>query len=225
VHYAPKHAATRSPKVQSTVVSVAVVASAAVALSAAPAQAAPGNVWDAVAACESGGNWAINTGNGFYGGLQFTRSTWLGYGGGAYAATANLASKSEQIAVAERTLASQGPGAWPVCSQRAGLTRSGGITVSRAAPRAAISTSSKLVVDGIMGPKTAARIQQWVGTTPDGIVGPLTRKAIQRKVHVTADGKIGPKTVAAVQSRVGISVDGSRTLNQRTVAAMQKYLN
>lgn len=71
--------------------------------------------WNAIAACESGGNWSINTGNGFYGGLQFTQQTWLGNGGGQYASSANLASPSEQIAVAQRVLASQGIGAWPVC--------------------------------------------------------------------------------------------------------------
>jgi uncharacterized protein YabE (DUF348 family) len=71
--------------------------------------------WDAVAACESGGDWSINTGNGFYGGLQFTISTWDAYGGQAYAPRADLASREAQIAVAERVLASQGAGAWPVC--------------------------------------------------------------------------------------------------------------
>ncbi|TWE13363.1 transglycosylase family protein [Rudaeicoccus suwonensis] len=90
------------------------------------AHAASGSVWNAVAQCESGGNWSINTGNGFYGGLQFTHSTWIGFGGGAYASNANLATPSQQIAIAERVLASQGPGAWPVCSVRAGLTRSNG---------------------------------------------------------------------------------------------------
>ena len=71
--------------------------------------------WDAVAQCESGGNWSINTGNGFYGGLQFTEQTWLAYGGGQYASSANQASQAQQIAVAQRVLAGQGIGAWPVC--------------------------------------------------------------------------------------------------------------
>jgi uncharacterized protein YabE (DUF348 family) len=79
------------------------------------------SVWDRIAACESGGNWATNTGNGYYGGLQFSYGTWLGYGGGAYAPTANLASREEQIAVAERVQAAQGWGAWPVCSVQAGV--------------------------------------------------------------------------------------------------------
>ncbi|MGW0498006.1 transglycosylase family protein [Streptomyces sp. NPDC003007] len=90
------------------------------------AQAADVETWNKVAACESTSNWNINTGNGFYGGLQFTQSTWEAYGGRAYAARADLASKDQQIAVAEKVLDGQGPGAWPVCSVRAGLTRGGG---------------------------------------------------------------------------------------------------
>ncbi|MEV5101791.1 transglycosylase family protein [Streptomyces massasporeus] len=90
------------------------------------AQAADVDTWNKVAACESTSNWSINTGNGFYGGLQFTQSTWEAYGGRAYAARADLASKDQQIAVAEKVLDGQGPGAWPVCSARAGLTRGGG---------------------------------------------------------------------------------------------------
>ncbi|MFF7452662.1 transglycosylase family protein [Kitasatospora sp. NPDC008115] len=94
-------------------------------LSATGASAAPVSTWDAVAQCESGGNWSINTGNGFYGGLQFTASTWKAYGGNAYAPQANQASKAQQISVAEKVLAGQGPGAWPVCSKKAGLTKGG----------------------------------------------------------------------------------------------------
>jgi resuscitation-promoting factor RpfE len=71
--------------------------------------------WDAIAACESGGNWAINTGNGFYGGLQFTPSTWRANGGSG---AANAASREEQIRVAENVLRTQGIGAWPVCGRR-----------------------------------------------------------------------------------------------------------
>ena len=83
----------------------------------APAPVATGRNWDAVALCESGGNWSINTGNGYYGGLQFSSSTWLGFGGGAYAPRADLATKAQQIAVAEKVLEVQGPGAWPTCGR------------------------------------------------------------------------------------------------------------
>ncbi|MFD5746431.1 transglycosylase family protein [Streptomyces sp. NPDC127033] len=94
-------------------------------LAAATAQAAPVDVWEKVAACESTNNWQINTGNGYYGGLQFTQSTWEAYGGTRYAPRADLATRDQQIAVAEKVLKGQGPGAWPACSVRAGLTRGG----------------------------------------------------------------------------------------------------
>ncbi|MFI1396449.1 transglycosylase family protein [Streptomyces sp. NPDC020681] len=84
------------------------------------AQAADSGVWDRIATCESGGNWHINTGNGYYGGLQFSAGTWRAYGGGAYAATADRASKAQQIAVATKVQRAQGWGAWPTCSARAG---------------------------------------------------------------------------------------------------------
>ncbi|MCE3550576.1 transglycosylase family protein [Pseudonocardia sp. RS11V-5] len=95
---------------------VAVAAPVAVA---GTANAADNSTWDAVAQCESGGNWSTNTGNGFYGGLQFTQSTWNAFGGSGSAANA---SKSQQIAVAEKVLAAQGWNAWPVCSKKAGAT-------------------------------------------------------------------------------------------------------
>ncbi|WP_416970736.1 transglycosylase family protein [Streptomyces sp. 4F14] len=94
-------------------------------IGAGTAHAADVHTWDKVAACESSNNWHINTGNGYYGGLQFTQSTWEAYGGLRYAGRADLATKDQQIAVAEKVLKGQGPGAWPVCSVRAGLTRGG----------------------------------------------------------------------------------------------------
>lgn len=81
---------------------------------------ASGSIWDKIAACESGGNWHINTGNSFYGGLQFTYNTWLAYGGGTYAPRADLATREQQIAIAQKVLAGQGWNAWPVCSYKAG---------------------------------------------------------------------------------------------------------
>ena len=79
------------------------------------------SVWDAVAECESGGNWSINTGNGFYGGLQFNQSTWERHGGLEYAPRADLATREEQIAIAKKTQAAQGWGAWPTCTSKLGL--------------------------------------------------------------------------------------------------------
>jgi hypothetical protein len=88
--------------------------------SSAPAVAG-GSVWDALAQCESGGNWSINTGNGYQGGLQFSPSTWLGYGGGEYAPQANLATREQQIDIATRVQAGQGWGAWPACTAKLGI--------------------------------------------------------------------------------------------------------
>ncbi|GAB11274.1 resuscitation-promoting factor [Gordonia araii NBRC 100433] len=81
----------------------------------------PGSVWDALAQCEATGNWAINTGNGFYGGVQFDYGTWLRHGGGKYAPRADLATREEQIDIAKKTQAAQGWGAWPSCSSKLGL--------------------------------------------------------------------------------------------------------
>jgi hypothetical protein len=94
----------------------AVIGGGGIAL-AGHAAAAPDGEWDRVASCESGGNWGINTGNGYHGGLQFSQGTWAAHGGGEYASSANQATRDQQIAVAERVLASQGRGAWPVCGR------------------------------------------------------------------------------------------------------------
>ena len=91
------------------------VAPMAAGLAAGTANADSGVNWDAVAACESGGNWAINTGNGYYGGLQFTLGTWRGNGG---TGMPHNASRAEQIRVAENVLQTQGIGAWPTCGGR-----------------------------------------------------------------------------------------------------------
>ncbi|OEV02676.1 transglycosylase family protein [Streptomyces oceani] len=95
-------------------------------MGAGSANAASVDTWDKVAQCESTGDWSINTGNGYYGGLQFSQSTWEGYGGTEYAATADQATKEQQITIAEKVLAEQGPGAWPKCGPEAGLTQNSG---------------------------------------------------------------------------------------------------
>ena len=146
MHYIPKHAAPKNhSKVKARVAGIGIVGAATVAggmATANTAHAASG--WDAVAQCESGGNWAINNGNGFYGGLQFTMSTWRAYGG---TGSPQNASRETQIAVAQRVLAGQGPGAWPVCGRQAGLTpASGGASAGAAvaaAPRAAAPSTSR----------------------------------------------------------------------------------
>ena len=119
MYYAPRHAAARrSRPLRNRVTGVAIAGSATfvagVGLSA-PALAA-GSPWDVVASCESGGSWTINTGNGYYGGLQFDSGTWLSNGGGQYAARADLASREQQIAVANVVYAARGLSPWGCAS-------------------------------------------------------------------------------------------------------------
>ncbi|KXU18608.1 Resuscitation-promoting factor Rpf1 [Corynebacterium sp. HMSC06D04] len=144
-----------------------VAVGAAAAIMAPTASAAPDSDWDRLAQCESGGNWAINTGNGYYGGLQFSGQTWSAFGGGQYAPTANQATREQQIAVAEKILASQGWGAWPACSASLGLNSAP--TPRDAAPtpapapapvqQAAAQPSDELAVDALykMVEDTAAK--------------------------------------------------------------------
>jgi nucleoid-associated protein YgaU len=116
------------------------------ALGAGTAEAATWQQWDNVAQCESGGNWHINTGNGYYGGLQFSQGTWVAHGGQSFAPRADLATKTDQITVAERVLHSQGWGAWPVCSQRRGPAVGPEFRANRSAHRAPLHHHKRAAV-------------------------------------------------------------------------------
>ena len=207
------------------------------------------SVWDKVAVCESTSRWAVNTGNGYYGGLQFSHSTWQEFGGQVYGAEAHLASKSEQIAIARRVLAVQGPNAWPVCSVYAGLTKDNGgadrnampddsssapatssatssapTTSAPTATASAISyTSSLLEVDGVLGPLTITEMQKWSGSYPDGIWGPKTSRALQSAVGADVTGVRDTQTTYAVQAYVGADEDG--IWGRQTTSFLQRFLN
>ncbi|MGH3676604.1 MAG: transglycosylase family protein, partial [Mycobacterium sp.] len=133
----------------------AVIGSGSLTL-AGQAGAATDGEWDQVASCESGGNWAINTGNGYQGGLQFSPSTWSGHGGGEYAPSAHLATKEEQIAVAERVLGSQGNGAWPSC---------GGV-LSGATPRNVVNEPEALDAPELNGQLPPAPVEALAAPAP-----------------------------------------------------------
>ncbi|WP_121747463.1 transglycosylase family protein [Streptomyces sp. E2N166] len=174
----------RRPSKATRVIAVAGVTGAAVAaplMAAGNASAATASEWDAVAQCESGGNWSINTGNGYYGGLQFSASTWAGYGGTQYAATADQASKAQQIEIAEKVLAGQGKGAWPVCgtglssaaytgggseSQDSGSSQSesGGSTADRSTEQKASRSDERPAAE----PKAEKPAEKKTVTTPTG---------------------------------------------------------
>jgi resuscitation-promoting factor RpfA len=146
----------------------AVAAGTPVAL-AGTASAAPDSAWDKLAQCESGGNWSINTGNGYYGGIQFNPTTWRAYGG---TGMPHQASKAQQIAVAERTLAAQGWNAWPACSRKMGLrghAAEPGRTAPAARPAAPAKPAATAPARGgaytVKSGDTLARISKAHGTT------------------------------------------------------------
>jgi hypothetical protein len=232
--YSPKHAAPTRRSLSRRAAGVAVAGASVVggSLASATSAEASGSVWDRVAACESGGNWSINTGNGYYGGLQFSYSTWRGYGGQRYAQTANGASKGQQIEIAQKVLRAQGPGAWPVCGRRAGLTRENGLagytgggddgTTSRTKQRKKVSTG-KLVVDGVRGRHTNAAIERWVGGSVNGSLSRSDWKRLERKVGGSVNGTMSRSDVRKLQRIVGTRVDGLWGPN--TNRALQRYLN
>ena len=228
---APKTARVR--RVRTSVTALAAAGALTGAVGLATSAGASSTVWDRVAACESGGNWSINTGNGFYGGLQFHPQTWTGFGGGRYAPFAHQATKAQQIEIAQKVLRVQGPNAWPVCSRRAGLTTANGLavdpgstsgTASRDSDRGGVtSTGGALVVDGIIGPKTNAGIETWVGGSVNGYLDGSDKAKMQGKLGVAQDGIVGPITTSALQRKTGADVDG--IWGPQTTSRLQSWLN
>lgn len=218
MQYLSKHAAAKKISVKQRIAGVGIVGAATIIGGLATAGSAKASsVWDAVAACESSGNWAINTGNGFYGGLQFTPSTWSGYGGTAYASRADLATKAQQIAIAQRVLASQGPGAWPVCSVRAGLSRANGgatssqITVSRSTVRAPLTTTRKVAT-------STSTVKKSVSKKKTYAVARNTAKGAQITVH-SGDtlGKLAQRYHVAGGWKALWKANGARVTNPNLI--------
>jgi len=179
---------------------------------AAPASAATASQWDAVAQCESGGNYAINTGNGFYGGLQFTLSTWAAYGG---TGAPQNASKSEQIAVAERVLAGQGKGAWPVCGTGLGAANPTPVQAQTRPAPAATSTRTVPSAPRVVAPSVVGQSTRATGGAGDAdadaddstaAAPPATtpsRRSAAARSYVVRSGDTLAKIAAAHQVRGG----------------------
>nr|NLI50431.1 transglycosylase-like protein [Propionibacterium sp.] len=208
------------------------------------------SVWDRVAYCESTWRWDINTGNGYYGGLQFSHSTWAEFGGQVYGAEAHLATKAEQIAIARRVLYTQGPGAWPVCSVKAGLTKENGgadpnampvetsatttptATATQTPTSAPTTTATKAPTSAptTTATKAPTSTASAYGTisynkivlSVDGVLGPLTIAEMQKWSGSYPDGIWGPKTSRALQGKVGAQVTGVR--DRQTTSAVQAYV-
>lgn len=169
-----------------------------------PAHAASVATWDSLAQCESGGNWGINTGNGFSGGLQFTPSTWAAFGGSG---SPQGASKAEQIRVAENVLAGQGWGAWPACSASLGLHGNGGVAAVapvKAAP-APQAQSVAPVTSTQSAPATSA-------PAPSQVSAPATNTPVD--TGVVSQAPVTPQTqVAPSQDQNTYTVKKGDTLS------------
>src|ERR687893_2441554 len=137
-HRAPRYVRTKKVLAKAPVAAGATVVGFGVLSSPAQAFAATTHNWTGVAECESGGDWSINTGNGYYGGPQFAQSTWAAFGGTALAPRADLATPAQQIEIAEKVLLGQGVGAWPTCGSR--LT-DGTTAATAEAPAAGLSAA------------------------------------------------------------------------------------
>ncbi|WP_024793880.1 transglycosylase family protein [Tomitella biformata] len=187
-------------------VSSAVIGAASIAF-AGTANAATDAEWDKVAQCESTGNWAINTGNGYHGGLQFSPSTWTSHGGGAYAATANQATKAQQIEIAEKVLANQGKGAWPSCG--VGLS---GATQRTPAPAPVAQAAP-----------TVAQVQSFPGavaadaTTEAAILDTLISIADSNNIEVS------PELRAAAEQAIA-RITASTELDKADSGVLDQYL-
>ncbi|TXS45674.1 LysM peptidoglycan-binding domain-containing protein [Streptomyces sp. uw30] len=168
------------------------------------AAAADSGVWDRIAQCESGGNWHINTGNGYYGGLQFSASTWRAYGGTAYAPTADQATRAQQIAVATKVQSAQGWGAWPTCSARAGANGS--------APAASATGSAPS--SGKAAPSTAKSAPSTPSQTPERSSGHTNRDA-SRGDYTVREGD----TLSGIAARHGTTWRQLHAANKSVIGA------
>jgi resuscitation-promoting factor RpfA len=208
----------RKPSTTSTTLAKTALAGAVAGVplvTAGQAHAAPDDVWDRVAQCESGGNWSINTGNGFQGGLQFTQSTWRGFGGTQFAPSANRATREQQITVAERVLAGQGWNAWPVCSRKAGAR---GTTATQRTITVTSPTSGKPGKRGQAQPgsRGAHAGGQPVVPAPRTPTPPVVEAA--RPVVQATPPSIGPVLAMATQPAAA-PVPGLTTLPQAPASA------
>ncbi|MFF1869423.1 transglycosylase family protein [Kitasatospora herbaricolor] len=190
------------------------------------ASAASVSTWDKVAQCESTGNWSINSGNGFYGGLQFTSSTWAAFGGTAFAPQANQATKAQQIAIAEKVLASQGPGAWPVCSVKAGLTAGGAAAAVDTSDAAAKPAAEAPAAPVKKDTKPATSSDAAAAQAPKSESKPTSTDAVkswkQAGQHNTAKGSYTVKsgdTLGAIAAKFGTSVSSLHAKNVQVIGA------
>ncbi|NEC89146.1 transglycosylase family protein [Streptomyces sp. SID12501] len=169
------------------------------------AAAADSGVWDRIAQCESGGNWHINTGNGYYGGLQFSAGTWRAYGGTAYAATADGASRSQQIAVATKVQGAQGWGAWPTCSARAGAGGSAPAVSGSDSGSGSATTKSTKPTKKSVKPSNGQSAGKATGSAGSAASEAPSKTPERSTAHVGRSSSRGDYTVRAGDTLSGIA--------------------
>ena len=157
MHYRGKHAARKLRSLKARVAGVGVAGAATIVggvVTANEAKAATSSIWDAVAQCETGQNWATNSVPGYSGGLGFANQYWDDFGGTQFSQLPYQATREQQIVVAQRILAVNGPSAWPVCGPRAGLTKANGGAASSAAPATASRSTTRTAPSTTKAPAT-----------------------------------------------------------------------
>lgn len=166
----------KNTSIRRTAAALAIGGVAAATMSMPAANAVDGATWDALAQCESGGNWSINTGNGFYGGLQFTQQSWNGVGMSGSPANAT---RAQQIEAGERLLAIQGWGAWPACSAKLGLYGKTGAAPTYTEPTTTVAAQSQTQQTYTAPAAQAAPAAPAAQATPAAVEAPAAAPAAQ----------------------------------------------
>jgi len=189
MHYRGKHAARKLRSIKTTVAGVGIAGAATIAAGVATASEAKaaGSIWDAVAQCETGQNWATNSVPGYSGGLGFANRYWAAFGGTEFSQLPYQATREQQIVVAQRILAVNGPSAWPVCGPRAGLTKANGGAATAAAPTTTSRSTTRTAPSTTKAPAT-------------------TKKATTPKATTNAAPKAAPKATTTAPAVSGKTV-------------------
>ncbi|MBF1671985.1 MAG: transglycosylase family protein [Rothia mucilaginosa] len=187
----------KNTSIRRTAAALAIGGAVAATMSMPAANAVDGATWDALAQCESGGNWSINTGNGFYGGLQFTQQSWNGVGMSGSPATAT---RAQQIEAGERLLAIQGWGAWPACSAKLGLYGKTGAAPTYTEPTTTVAAQSQTQQTYTAPAAQAAPVAPAAQAAPAAVEAPAAAPAAP--VAPAAPAVEAPAAAPAVEAPV-----------------------
>lgn len=189
----------KNTSIRRTAAALAIGGAVAATMSMPAANAVDGATWDALAQCESGGNWSINTGNGFYGGLQFTQQSWNGVGMSGSPVTA---SRAQQIEAGERLLAIQGWGAWPACSAKLGLYGKTGAAPTYTEPTTTVAAQSQTQQTYTAPAAQAAPAAPAAQAAPAAVEAPAAPAAPVAPAAPAVEAPAAPAAAPAVEAPV-----------------------